>query len=217
MSNISKYIISVSIFIAALPPSCFAQSIKKASDIKWAGIETGISELLLNPGYFRSMNTGQKFIFYNDGTFVLRDDLSYPNSWSYWPSSYFDSDKGEWDLSGTGVYYIKGDTIIANVYSAFHLFGIRIWDMMQKHRFKILCRNVIAFMDTRLIDKEITEPRPRNDTLFFESDYSLPPPRCRIKRFKWLWKNKLDWIKYKKSLKEKEQNRPFTFAPMEQE
>ncbi len=203
MSNISKYIISVSILLAALSPSCFAQSIKKISDIKWAGCDTGISELLLNPGYFRSMNTGQKFIFYNDGTFVLRGDISYltPNSWYYWPSSYFDSKKDEWDLSGTGVYCLKGDTIIANVYSAYHLFGIRIWDMMQKYRFKVLCRNVIVFMDSRFINKEITKLYPRNDTLFFESDYNLPPPKCRAKRFKWLWRKKQDWIKYKKTLK----------------
>ena len=168
--------------------------IRKLSDIKWTGNNTGISEKIENKGYYKSSpNELYGFIFYDDGTIVVVDTPT--DSVLSIEGSYYDEDDNQWDLGYTGVYKIKGDTIHANVYrkNGFYLpsgFPIISWiEMMSRFTFRILDREKILWIDKHLLrDREFPDPEIVNDTLFFEPVSPLPPPNTEMKKKRWLWK-----------------------------
>ena len=172
-------------------------SIKKLSDIKWSGNNTGISEKIETKGYYKlAPNMHEAFVFYEDGTIVLcsripDDTTTY--SGGYWPlGCTYQNSIGRWDGGTTGLYRIEGDTIFANMYfrNGFYFslrFQIPFETWMYKMRFQILDRTKVVWIDEHLMDKEYPEPEMKNDTLIFYNAVQLPPPNTEMKKKRWLW------------------------------
>lgn len=140
------------------------------------------------------------FLFFKDGGFVK---FRFEDEYLYLKKKNLDLSNKQMS-SFTGSYAIKGDTIICDVYCLY----LMSWEIWQRYKFKIIDRNTLMRCELAYISKtDSTIYKGDGKVYTFIPATGLPSFDIDIKRKKWMWENKEEWKRYKKSLKAKKKKK----------
>ena len=176
------------------------------------GMRTRIEDKINIDGYyvtsFKHDTIYHPMVFYHDGThgtFVFNDDdslFSQKKAWADMEQEVFCSPVGVFDNGGT--YRIIGDTLETDNYIGFYP---NLYWGFYKNKFKIIDRNHICLFQSTLIsyDGKDTDTIKENIMYtFVPVSKKLPETGLSSKMMKWFWKDKEDWKKYVRQMKQEQ-------------
>lgn len=169
----------------------------------------GIEDKINIDGYYvniDSQSVAYGTIFYSDGThgtfFFKNQDSSFSPNEPYMDLTQKAQLSRRGFYSNAGTYKVNGDTIESNSYFGFNP---NIGNPFLKEKFKIIDRNHICLVQSTCISYNGKEQKTgnRNEMLVFVPVSKLiPETGIYGKTKKWFWKDKEDWKKYVRQMKQ---------------
>lgn len=186
-------------------------------------MDTHIDSLINIDGYYAGIAEDSTYIKYTNPPFFYRDGEF---GKLYLDDEYLYLKKRDIDITGkysfcSGAYTIKGDTIIADEYTTM-MWSNWLW---YKYKFVVIDRNTLPLIEASYgyssdnapenIKKNIKKKKEIEKIRVWKVDQiykfvpvkGLPKSDLWIKRKKWMWENKEEWKRYKKSLKAKDKKK----------
>lgn len=178
-------------------------------------LDTHIDTLIHINGYYAGIADDSTYLSYSAPFYFCKDGgfakVYFKDEYLYLKKKNIDV-TGKYYL-GSGAYSIKGDTLCADWY----MLDMCQYILAVKYKFKIIDRNTLLlfeFSDNYSKDNGLGKLKSYNkdDTVRVHTENQiykfipvtgLPSSDLYIKRKKWMWEDKEEWKRYKKSLKAK--------------
>lgn len=213
MKTMKKLTLNLLIVLLSSCASSSKDFVMSLSDLKWGTtLKADMNNALEHGGTYHSPSRSdlmENLIFYKDGTFCFFQsiDNAAQNEFGADVSiQMMDSSSGEFGEGLYGIYQVRNDTIVANVYDTYSY--LNIWDMItyiyiihdKKHI--ELAKRTHYSREQQLFPKTRTESKAVNEKrdYYFTAASNLPTPNTLLKKEKWMWNSITEWQEYQRSV-----------------